>query len=399
MHETAKIELVKPESLELHPDAGEVLVMSADQYKEFLAAVKKAGVIHEPLKRLKGTRTVIDGRHRRQAAIDAGFALVPVIDIDLGDEDPVLYMLSSATHRRHFTPGQRAAQGAKYLARLKKVARERQREGGRKGGQTAGNGRQKEPSRVVAEGTQPKSDPKPPPPKSRDEAARLSGSSPKAVTAATKIAEKAPAVFDQLAAGKIELPEAKKAAGIAPAKKKADLVEQFDRPLSQVADFPAPLAAALELIGIRTEVSLSMRVSTSGKGSHEERIRNVLATAPGTHEAEVERGVNAMLNFLYPSRKKKQQGAVPTELPASRSKNTAEEELEDLGLLPKKEPPAGVLPCPFCGSSKVEEKPLLPSMRAMQCRECFARGPEAAEPSVARERWNKRPTKAKGGVS
>lgn len=206
------IHMVSPNELELHPDAGEVLEMSPDQYKEFRKAVKDAGHIREPLKRLRGTKVLIDGRHRRQVAIDLDWPRVPVVDVDLDGEDPVLYMLSSAKDRRHLTPGQRAAQGAKYMARLRKLAKERQKEGGKKGAALAGRGRPKEdppaPDRGVAEVTQPKPARAP---TSRDEAARLSGSSPKAVTAAEKVMEQSPEVFAQLAAGEITLPAAKKA--------------------------------------------------------------------------------------------------------------------------------------------------------------------------------------------
>lgn len=66
---------------------------------------------------------------------------------------------------------------------------------------------------------------------------------------------------------------------------------------------------------------------------------------------------------------------------------------------PSKDKPAAIdsvvelLPCPFCGSKKIEERPLLLQMRAMQCQVCFSRGPEAAEAVVARDFWNKRATK------
>jgi hypothetical protein len=454
------VRLVKPTSLELHPQAKLVPEMPAEQYKVFLADIKKRLLIDKPIELIPGTTTVIDGRTRLRAANEAGLAAVPVVDADLGPNDsPVLYMMRVAYLRRHLKPSQAAMLGVEIEKEFAREARARKKEAGAAAGKLAGKGRAKtEPA-----APQPKPEPAP---KSRDKAAAVVGVSPRLISDAKAVEKKSPELAAKVRAGEMDLSEAKKELKakepkpvtylnlipdfplevVAPlADKKVFTVEDLDafareqstrpgrsgvsrfrslrdlglnedlaekvcdaldraaapkkevkgkpanplapKPLSQIADFPPALAAALETIGIRTEVSLSQRVAQQ-KGSHEERIGKVLATAPGTYPNEVARGVAAVLNYLYPGRKKVQPPAVPP--PAPRGKKSAEEELEDLGLLTKKDRGPDFLPCPFCGSSKVEEKPLLLSMRAMQCQECFCRGPEAAELIVARDRWNAR---------
>jgi hypothetical protein len=200
-----KIEYVKPQSLELHPDADLVPEMTAAEYAALLADVKARLVIDEPLKRIKGTRTIVDGRHRRRVAIEVGLALVPVLDVELGAEEALAYMVRAADLRRHLDADQRAALGAEYLERLKEKAKERQREGGRKGGAVAGNGRAKDESRVVADRPQPN-----PAPKSRDQAAALARSTPKKVTAAAQVKAKNPEAFAKVKAGTLSLKDAKR---------------------------------------------------------------------------------------------------------------------------------------------------------------------------------------------
>src|SRR5262245_43115165 len=66
-------------SLTLHPDAGKVPEMSAEQYPAFLADVQARGVL-QPLELLPGTQTVLDGRTRLRAATEAGLTTVPVTE-------------------------------------------------------------------------------------------------------------------------------------------------------------------------------------------------------------------------------------------------------------------------------------------------------------------------------
>lgn len=185
-------------SLSLHPEAAKVPEMPADQYKLFLADVKARGIL-KPIELVPGTRTVIEGRTRLKAAKDAGLASVPVVDADLRDDSPVMYMLRSALLRRQLTKSQAAALAVEIEAELSKAAKERQREGGK----TAGRGRPKE--QVVAKPPQPKSAPAP---KSRDVAAAMTNSSPRAVSDAKKVKKESPELFEKVKAGAVTLPAA-----------------------------------------------------------------------------------------------------------------------------------------------------------------------------------------------
>ncbi|VTU02765.1 Transcriptional regulator (Fragment) OS=mine drainage metagenome GN=B1B_04892 PE=4 SV=1: ParBc [Gemmataceae bacterium] len=192
--------------LSLHPDAGLVPEMPADQYERFLADVKARGIL-KPLELVPGTRTVIEGRHRLRAATDAGLASVPVVDADLGGDSPVVYMIRSALLRRQMTSAQTAALAVEIEERLAVEAKERQRAGARKGA-------------AVRNGTDakaPSSSPAPAPSlKSRDQAAAIAGTKPRAVSDAKAIKKAAPEVFEQMKAGKITMPEAKRM--VSPAK-------------------------------------------------------------------------------------------------------------------------------------------------------------------------------------
>lgn len=101
--------------------------------------------------------------------------------------------------------------------------------------------------------------------------------------------------------------------------------------IASIPGFPPALAAGLAVEHTTTDVALSERANKE-KGSHRDRIKAVLSRVPGTYEEEVERGTEAFLNYLYPGRKAKQLKADQA-APKPRSKKTAEEELEDLGLL------------------------------------------------------------------
>lgn len=102
------MERVSPKKLSLHPEAGCVPEMADDEYAVFLDDIRTRGV-RKPIELIPGTRTVIDGRTRLKAALQAGLKDVPVEDAALCDgESPKLYMLRTAALRRHLTTGQRA---------------------------------------------------------------------------------------------------------------------------------------------------------------------------------------------------------------------------------------------------------------------------------------------------
>lgn len=104
-HLSATIEARAVTALRLHPKAGVVPEMSADEYQAFLADLRRRGVV-DPLQVTPGG-VVIDGRHRLRAARDLGLGEVPVRVVD--PEDAVEYMIRAAVSRRQLSPGQRAA--------------------------------------------------------------------------------------------------------------------------------------------------------------------------------------------------------------------------------------------------------------------------------------------------
>lgn len=198
---SAKPRTLPTASLSLHPQAGLVPEMAPDQYRRFLADIRARGVL-QPIELIPGTRTVIEGRTRLRAATEAGLISVPVVDADIPDS-PVLYMLRGALLRRHLSPSQAAALAVEVEAELARVAKERQREGGRKGGQTAGRGRARSSAEPAPTGG-------PKPGQARDQAAAIAGTNPRYVSEAKRIKETAPAVFEKVKAGELNIPAAKR---------------------------------------------------------------------------------------------------------------------------------------------------------------------------------------------
>lgn len=266
-------------SLSLHPDAGLVPEMPPDQYERFLKDVKARGVL-QPLELIPGTKTVIEGRTRLKAATEAGFPSVPVVDADLRGDSPVLYMLRAAALRRQLTRGQAAALAVEIEERFKAEAKERQRQGGRKGGRgraviehtgaivpsvtPAVNVTLATATRYVAltemetpldvrrkagdalvDWEHAKLPPELPPAKSRDRAAVIAGTNPRYVSDAKRIKRDSPETYEKVKAGKLTLTEAKRV--IAPAKakpaSKADDVRATSRNDSQDLE-PCPFCGA-----------------------------------------------------------------------------------------------------------------------------------------------------------
>jgi Lar family restriction alleviation protein len=386
----SKIELVPPRTLELHPEAGLVPEMPADQYKLFLKDVRDKGV-QEPIKRLPGTNIIIDGRTRRTAAIDAGLALVPVTDVDLGEEDPVVYMIRVAYLRRQLTHGQRAAYGAKISKRLKEVAAERKKAGAKKGGATAGRGRPKATDSLVADRPQGSPETKPArAPKSRDEAARLSDSSPKAVTAAEKVMEKSPEVFAKLDRGEISLPAAKKAI--------AEPKPTSGTPFSAIPKFPTDALAPLSGNGIRTVEDLDARVAKmrSERGRGDGIGRFTVLRECGLAQPLVMKVGNVLEGHFAPKAEPKPAKKTESEKPVAVAGGL--QPGEKAGIPSSRLHPLD--PCPFCGSGDAmlvfgfaEKSGAKTPIEYVRCKGCGATGPKpdkTTKTEEVRAAWNKR---------
>ncbi len=103
-------------ALVLHPSADLVPEMPAAEYQPLKRDIGENG-IKEPIRVLRNTNMVLDGRHRRRAAIELGLKTVPVLEVDLGEQTPEQYMVRTALLRRHLTDDQRAMMAAMLAKR------------------------------------------------------------------------------------------------------------------------------------------------------------------------------------------------------------------------------------------------------------------------------------------
>jgi hypothetical protein len=109
--------------LEIHPLCEVAPRMTPAEYAALVADVKETGKIREPAVKLDGK--ILDGRHRQDAAFDAGVPL-PTIDFDPAWGSPVRYVYSKLIHR-NLAEGQKACAAVGIEEELAKEAAERQR--------------------------------------------------------------------------------------------------------------------------------------------------------------------------------------------------------------------------------------------------------------------------------
>jgi len=211
------IRLISPSMLSLHPQADLVPEMSAEEFEEFAADVKKHGV-QQPLELIPGTTTIIDGRTRFKAAKLADLAAVPVRDADLAGESPVAHMLRVAIHRRHLTTGQRAMLALELEKEFVGEAKERKRAGGARGGAASAEARKHPfpPTELPATVPEPAPARRDRRNESRAKAAAAAGVSPRTVSTAKRVAKKAPELAAKVKAGAMKLAHA--AAQVPPGK-------------------------------------------------------------------------------------------------------------------------------------------------------------------------------------
>lgn len=72
----------------------------ADEWHAFVSEIEENGV-RDPLKVLKGTKLVVDGRHRRAGAIEGGVMLVPYIEVS--EEEANKIIDGTVAGRRHWS--------------------------------------------------------------------------------------------------------------------------------------------------------------------------------------------------------------------------------------------------------------------------------------------------------
>jgi hypothetical protein len=352
-------------SLSLHPEAGVVPEMPEDQFKLFLADIEKNG-IEDPLAVLPGTKIVIRGRTRLRAANVLNLPSVPVVDADLRGQSPAMYMIRDAVLRRQLTKDQRAALAAEIEEDLTKAAKERQREGGKKGAATAGRGRPKQGDNgVVANSPQPK-----PAPKSRDTAAAIAGAKPRAVSDAKKLKKVDPKGFEQVKAGTVTLAAAKNAAGITtPKKDPAPSTQPAGTPLDTIQNFPTEALAPLALKGVRTVEDLDEQLAALRKerGRSSATRTHVLSNLIPENTMLAWKAGDALIDHFGPTKQP------PKPPPAPKPSDTPHE----------------LKPCPFCESSNVEYVKGLGM--CVMCHECGSNGPRKTSEVACCVAWNKAP--------
>lgn len=128
--------------LMLHAEAGRIPEMRAEELAALVQDIRERGV-RQPLELLPGSRTVLDGRSRLAAAKEAGLTEVPCVDAPINGDDAVVYMIRSATRRRHLTDSQRAMLAEEERAYLAEKGKDRRKQGTSDDGQAGGRGRKK----------------------------------------------------------------------------------------------------------------------------------------------------------------------------------------------------------------------------------------------------------------
>lgn len=178
-------------ALRQHPLADAIPAMLPDEWQEFLSDIAARG-IQVPVE-ITPDYVILDGRHRWKAAKELGLAEVPVRFVN--PEAPVEYMAKAATHRRHLTPGQRAAMAVALLPALEEEAKKNQATSspGVYGGKPL--------SQRIDEPVLRRSDAK---------AAAAVGANRQYVSDAKRILEDAPDLFEQVKSADITIPQARK---------------------------------------------------------------------------------------------------------------------------------------------------------------------------------------------
>ena len=116
---------------------------SGEEWQGLLRDVKSRGIVVDLLVTEDGL--LLDGHRRLRAAMELGLAEVPVkqVAIEGGGGWAKTVAMAVNLFRRHLSAAERANLGSSLLRLERADARERQREAGKRGAQTAGKGRPK----------------------------------------------------------------------------------------------------------------------------------------------------------------------------------------------------------------------------------------------------------------
>jgi hypothetical protein len=199
---------------EIHPVATMFPMMSDAELAELADDIRENG-LREAIWTYDGK--VVDGRNRLKACQIAG--VEPKFREWKGDGSLVKFIVSLNSHRRHLSPGQRAAVAVeieKHLAvEIAEEKRAKCSDAGRSGGRPSLSGsNQEKGSRTNARTLSDDSAPR----LAGKEAAEEAGVSPRLVASAKQIAKTSPEVFEKVKSGQQTIPEAKRELGLTPPK-------------------------------------------------------------------------------------------------------------------------------------------------------------------------------------
>lgn len=202
--------------LESHNLAALIPPMSADEFSSLKADIAQRGLV-DPIVLYEGK--VLDGRHRYRACVET--STEPQFR-DFDGSDPVSYVISLNVHRRHLSASQKGVVALNVESEFAKQAAENLE----KAGQIAGQG--------LSYGGDPIN-----PVHAADKAAAVVGVSQGYVSGAKKIQKEAPDLIDDISAGTITIPEAKK---IMKRREKAIRVAEISKttpaPIQSTGPFP-----------------------------------------------------------------------------------------------------------------------------------------------------------------
>jgi ParB-like chromosome segregation protein Spo0J len=191
--------------LEEHPKAAIFTMLEGEAYEQLRDDIHEHG-LREKIILLDGL--ILDGRNRYKACRELG--IEPEVQELEECNDALAYVLSANLHRRHLTTGERAAIAADYIPMLAEQAAKRKAEGQKSGGQIGGRGNKKPSGKKLSKGLEDG--------KATAQAAKLTNTNSTYVQAAKKLKDESPEVFEELRAGKINVPQAKRKAKGEPAK-------------------------------------------------------------------------------------------------------------------------------------------------------------------------------------
>jgi len=213
--------MMDPRALRLHPAADLVPRMRPDEWQSFLEDIRLRGIL-EPLQVASDGVTVLDGRHRLDAALELGLAEVPTKPAPLNGGSEIEYMLRAASLRRHLSDDQRAVLAARLREELSEQAK-------RQGAETANAARWTDDGSLS-----PPVGEKDARTDTRALAAQQFGVSRKKVERAVEVTHAAPELAEQVAAGALPLSRA--------------VVEIKRRALAEQAAHAAPLPDDIRLL-------------------------------------------------------------------------------------------------------------------------------------------------------